>query len=90
MEIGRTTEGGFDHGFLVIQGFDKFLGKIVQVLYHNENLVAHYTEGEDTSIVVDQVLATTPDIIAGLNIIPILFICSTHQNVHYNAIMLFM
>jgi len=65
VEIGQTTEGGFDHGYIVIRGFNKFLGKTVKVLYQNENLVAHYTKLGDTTINVDQVLAMTPDIIAG-------------------------
>jgi len=64
IDIHRATEGGFNRGYLIIQGLGKFMGSKVQVLFQNENLVAHYED--DSSDGMGKIIVTTPDLISGM------------------------
>ena len=66
IEISNVTKGGYDYGFMTIQGLGKFSGKMVKVLFLNENAVAHETADENTDATKDNIIATTPDVIAGI------------------------
>ena len=51
---------------MTIQGLGKFSGKTIRVLFQNENVVAHEAAAdENTDATKDNIIATTPDIIAG-------------------------
>ena len=43
-----------------------FCGKTVKVLFQNENIVAHETANGNTDATKENVIATTPDVIAGI------------------------
>jgi len=63
IDIHRATEGGFNRGYLVIQGLGKFTGSKVRVLFQNENLVAHYEDNKSDGM--GKIIVTTPDLISG-------------------------
>ena len=65
-EISNVTKGGYDYGFMTIQGLDKFSGKTVKVLFMNENVVVHEADDGNTNATKDNIIATTPDVIAGI------------------------
>ena len=51
---------------MTIQGLGKFSGKTVKVLFQNENAVVHEAAADgNTDATKDNIIATTPDIIAG-------------------------
>ena len=64
IDIHRATEGGFNQGYLIIQGSGKFTGSKVRVLFQNENLVAHCED--DSTDSMGKIIATTPDLISGM------------------------
>ena len=68
IEISNITKGGYDYGFMTIQGLGKFSGKTVKVLFLNENVVAHEASDGNTDATkdLDNIIATTPDVIAGI------------------------
>jgi len=47
-----------------VQGLGKFSGTAIKVLFQNENLIVH-RHHDDGSTKIGEVLATTPDLIAG-------------------------
>ena len=51
---------------MTIQGLGKFSGKTVKVLFLNENVVAHEAADGNTDATKDNIIATTPDVIAGI------------------------
>jgi len=65
IEISNVTKGGFDHGFTIIQGLEKFSGKKIKVLFQNENLIVHDVTDGIVDATKENLIVTTPDIIAG-------------------------
>jgi DUF917 family protein/N-methylhydantoinase A/oxoprolinase/acetone carboxylase beta subunit len=66
IDLVRTTEGGFNHGRFVVEGFEEFVGKYLIVEFQNENLVAMTvdkpTKAKDKRPKEGDV--TTPDLIS--------------------------
>ncbi|XP_071834530.1 uncharacterized protein [Apostichopus japonicus] len=59
VDVCRETTGGFDQGFLEIEGTGRYSGQEVIVQFQNENLLAtRKTDGGK-----EEVVATTPDLI---------------------------
>ena len=65
IEVSSVTKGGFDYGFITIQGLAKFSGKRVKILFQNENLVAYNVTDRNTDATKDNIIVMTPNIIAG-------------------------
>ena len=57
-----STEGGFNRGYLLVQGLGGFAGVAVKVLFQNENLIVQQRCGDDST---GEILVTTPDLITG-------------------------
>ena len=51
---------------MVIQGFGKFSGQTIKVLFQNENVVVYDLTDGNTNATKENVIATTPDVIAGM------------------------
>lgn len=51
-EVERLTTGGFVRGKSVVEGFDEFQGRRLEVVFQNENLVA-FIDGEPVAMVPD-------------------------------------
>ena len=66
IEISNVTKGGYNYGLMVIQGFGKFSGQTVKVLFQNENVVVYDLTDGNTNATKKNVIATTPDVIAGM------------------------
>lgn len=57
-----STEGGFNRGYLLVQGLGNFAGAAVKVLFQNENLIVQQHRDNDS---IGEILVTTPDLITG-------------------------
>ena len=51
---------------MVIQGFGKFSGQTIKVLFQNENVVVYDLTDGNSNVTKENVIATTPDVIAGI------------------------
>ena len=66
IEISNVTKGGYDYGSMTIQGLGQFSGKTIKVLFLNENVIAHEAGDGNSEASKDNIIVTTPDIIAGV------------------------
>ena len=57
-----STEGGFNRGYLLVQGLGSFAGAAVKVLFQNENLIIQQHRNDNST---GEILVTTPDLITG-------------------------
>ena len=58
-------EKGFDHGIILIQGLENSSDKKIKIITLNESLIVHYATDESTLPTKENVIVTTPTIIAG-------------------------
>ena len=65
IEISNVTKEGFDYGFMLIEGFGRFSGKTVKVIFQNENAIAYDATDGGSDATKENVIVTTPDVIAG-------------------------
>jgi len=59
IDVHRETKDGYNKGTLKVNGLDHFTGKVLEIEFQNENLIARLIEGE-----VKTVLAIVPDLIS--------------------------
>lgn len=50
---------------MIIQGLENFFGSAVKVLFQNENLIVHDATDGISNATKDNIMVTTPNIIAG-------------------------
>ena len=48
-DVERRTEGGFNRGQLTVEGFGDDVGRVLHVLFQNENLVAKETNKDGST-----------------------------------------
>ena len=50
---------------MLIEGFGRFSGKTVKVIFQNENAIAYDATDGNSNATKENVIVTTPDVIAG-------------------------
>ena len=66
IKVSVEPKKGFDHGHILIQGLGNSSDKKTKIITLNESLIVHYATDESTPPTKENVIVTTPTIIAGI------------------------